>query len=415
MILALEGAVFLNTALLSNPSNDSSIDSKSIQEDIKTKKNSQSITDPKPISTVTESINQNAKQINSEIKVKSESVNQNKKQDLNQDLNQPQTQAKANTKTKVKHLTDRNSLNQKLLLHIQDEFQLSSESMDSLSTVFKKSPVISQGNPQVTKHPVTTKQCQDFLKIAGISYENKKYESICKHKYMAPLYDPQKQKMEEASVCIDQFEFPSIPCEYPLVWTRADEAVAICEAMGKRLCDAHEWEGACEGRLTPPDYKFEKNLSSKDIQRLRLTHNNTAKKTYSYGGQSYKNGVCAAASFKSKDCNGGDWKKCGSNTYPAGYFPNCKSSLDVWDLHGNAAEHMNLPLKPEQMASQGQYGYTEMKGSWFIFDTYKAHPDWCRWRAPFWHGTRVKDPRSHHNYHLGFRCCYDIKTNKEKG
>ena len=36
-----------------------------------------------------------------------------------------------------------------------------------------------------------------------------------------------------------------------------------------------------------------------------------------------------------------------------------------------------------------------MKGSWFIFDTFRAHEDWCRWRAPFWHGTRVMDEKSH--------------------
>ena len=59
------------------------------------------------------------------------------------------------------------------------------------------------------------------------------------------------------------------------------------------------------------------------------------------------------------------------------------------------------------MSSRGsrELGYTEMKGSWFIFDTYRAHEDWCRWRAPFWHGTRVMDEHSHANYHLGFRCC----------
>jgi hypothetical protein len=46
-----------------------------------------------------------------------------------------------------------------------------------------------------------------------------------------------------------------------------------------------------------------------------------------------------------------------------------------------------------------------MKGSWFVFDAYRAHEDWCRWRAPYWHGSRVLDPYSHANYHLGFRCC----------
>ena len=74
---------------------------------------------------------------------------------------------------------------------------------------------------------------------------------------------------------------------------------------------------------------------------------------------------------------------------------------------------MNLPLNESQMASRGslELGYTEMKGSWFIFDTYYAHEDWCRWRAPFWHGGRVMDPHSHENYHLGFRCCKTIKEN----
>ncbi len=31
----------------------------------------------------------------------------------------------------------------------------------------------------------------------------------------------------------------------------------LCEAVGKRLCDAHEWEGACAGALLPPDYRFD--------------------------------------------------------------------------------------------------------------------------------------------------------------
>jgi hypothetical protein len=53
-------------------------------------------------------------------------------------------------------------------------------------------------------------------------------------------------------------------------------------------------------------------------------------------------------------------------------------------------------------------GYTELKGSWFIFDTFRAHPDWCRWRAPFWHGTKVMDEHSHANYHLGFRCAKTV-------
>ena len=118
-----------------------------------------------------------------------------------------------------------------------------------------------------------------------------------------------------------------------------------------------------------------------------------ATKSWSYG-PAYQRGVCAAASQKSPACPGGGCNSCGSNTYPTGAFPDCRSALGVYDLHGNAAEHMNLPLRPDQMASTGstKLGVTEMKGSWFIFDTYHAHPDWCRWRAPYWHGSRVMSP-----------------------
>ena len=133
-------------------------------------------------------------------------------------------------------------------------------------------------------------------------------------------------------------------------------------------------------------------------------------RTWSYGPD-YQKGICAAGSSKTPGCDGGGWTQCGSNTYPTGAFPDCRSSLGVYDLHGNAAEHMNLPLEPGQMASLGSQtlGYTEMKGSWFIFDSYRAHQDWCRWRAPYWHGSRVMDPASHHNYHLGFRCCKSLE------
>jgi hypothetical protein len=50
---------------------------------------------------------------------------------------------------------------------------------------------------------------------------------------------------------------------------------------------------------------------------------------------------------------------------------------------------MNLPLNESQMASRGSttLGVTEMKGSWFIWDTIRAHEHWSRWRAPFWHGS----------------------------
>jgi formylglycine-generating enzyme required for sulfatase activity len=199
-----------------------------------------------------------------------------------------------------------------------------------------------------------------------------------------------------------------------VIWVQANEAADICSSIGKRMCDAHEWEGACAGSLQEPDYRFEtfKDLSPEQkIKQRRLAHNRIADKdpVWSYGKER-KKGICGMNSFKHDGCNGGNWQQCGSNTYPVGAFPDCKSALEVFDIHGNAAEHMNLPTTEEEMASRGstKLGYTEMKGSWFIFDKYQAHADHCRWRAPYWHGSRVMDPKSHANYHLGFRCCKSL-------
>lgn len=277
-----------------------------------------------------------------------------------------------------------------------------------------QSPWVGQGNPKVTQHPVSREQCLEMLHKRNIRYHNPRFEKICGAPYMAPLYNPASQKPEDAKACIDQFEFPNIPCEYPVVWVRANEAAEICRAVGKRICDAHEWEGGCAGALLEPDYPWDVKgkTDQETIRQWRSIHNAKyqSSQNWAYGPKQRK-GVCAADSFKSPNCDGGNWQRCGSNTYPTGYFPECKSQLEVYDQHGNAAEHMNLPLSKDQMASAGSktLGHTEMKGSWFIFDKYHAHPDWCRWRAPYWHGTRVMAKDSHHNYHLGFRCCKTIE------
>lgn len=304
--------------------------------------------------------------------------------------------------------------NEQLFHQLQIVHHLSEAQIQEIRTIFARSGFIGQGNPAISEHPDTPTQCKAKTEQQSVSYENPEFERICGAKYMAPLYDPRSQRPEDAKACIDQFEYPDIPCAYPVVWVKAREAAKICEAMDKRICDAHEWEGACAGRLETPDYRFDlaKDATPEAaIARMRAAHNRAheADKSWSYG-PAYERGICATASHKTPGCPGGGWNLCGSNTYPAGDFPACHSPLSVYDLNGNAAEHMNLPLNEGQMASRGskELGYTEMKGSWFIFDTYRAHEDWCRWRAPFWHGTRVMDEHSHANYHLGFRCCKTV-------
>jgi len=293
-----------------------------------------------------------------------------------------------------------------LFQQLKQVHKLSAAQMARVQEIFARSGFMGQGNPKITRHPMTPAQCRARLPAGG--YANSRNERICGDKYMAPLYDPRSESASDARACIDQFEFPNIPCTYPVVWVKAKEAAEVCAAMGKRLCDAHEWEGACAGALEPPDYPF----GAGSVAAMRSIHNRkyAGSAAWAYG-PAFQRGICAQNSEKSGSCGGGGYNSCGSNTYPTGAFPGCVSKLGVYDQHGNAAEHMNLPMVPDQMTSRGstKLGVTEMKGSWFIWDKYRAHPDWCRWRAPYWHGSRVMSPASHENYHLGFRCCKTIK------
>jgi len=162
------------------------------------------------------------------------------------------------------------------------------------------------GQPGDRAASAGAEQCRANLAQRSIRYDNPEYERICAAGSWPPLYDPRGQRPEEAKACVDQFEFPGIPCEYPVVWVKAREAALICEAMGKRLCDAHEWEGACAGRLEPPDYRFELARGvapNAAVERMRSSHNKArqADKAWSYG-PAYQAGICATGSQKSPGC-----------------------------------------------------------------------------------------------------------------
>ena len=298
--------------------------------------------------------------------------------------------------------------NARMFQQMQKARGLSNAEMQRIRAVFAGSRFIGQGNPAVTRHPMTPQQLEAKLGQDPRShYRNRQFERICGEPFMAPLYDPASERPEDATVCADMFEYPNVPGMYPVTWVRAKEAAELCWAEGKRIGDAHEWEGASHGALTPPDYFF-----GRSVQAARAAHNAKYQGSARYSiGPEWRAGVCATGSHKSAGCNGGSFTGCGSNTYPAGSFPECRSPLGVYDLDGNAAEHMNLPLAPGQMASRGsrKLGVTEMKGSWFIWDTVRAHTHWSRWRAPYWHGGKVLSGSSHRNYHLGFRCFKDVR------
>lgn len=276
-----------------------------------------------------------------------------------------------------------------------------------IDAIFARSSLIGAGYPESSVHPMTEAQCEQRLSERGFSWRDERDEGICGAPFMRPLYDPATERPEDATRCIDTLEFPDLPCAMPVVWVRASEAAALCEAQGKRICDAHEWEGACAGALHPPDYRFDlaAGRAVSDAHRaMRAAHN-----AHVPLDPPPHTRPCATGSRKTPGCDGSDPRACGSNTYPAGAFPECSSPLGVGDLFGNTAEHMNLPLAPDEMASAGSsLGRTEMKGAWFVWDSTRAHEDACRWRAPAWHGTALRAEDSHRNYHLGFRCCKDL-------
>ena len=84
--------------------------------------------------------------------------------------------------------------NEILLQQLQHEHGLSDEQINQIRKIFTDSRYIGQGNPAVTQHPVTPEECMVKLNNLGIHYENPRFEKICRAKYMAPLYDPSKEK-----------------------------------------------------------------------------------------------------------------------------------------------------------------------------------------------------------------------------
>jgi formylglycine-generating enzyme required for sulfatase activity len=273
------------------------------------------------------------------------------------------------------------------------------EQVSALEAIMAPSKIIGQGNPDIVEHPITQKECMLRRKRAGVLEEKK---PLCGAPYMTPVYDPAKEQEKDAKVCIDRYEFPGIPCEYPMTWVTTKQAQEMCKVLGKRLCDAHEWEGACAGALLPPEKDYNWG-PPRDTQSGM--HNLKREILWAYGPK-VDHSKCATSSRKSKSCTSSGWKKCGSNSFPAGSFPECRSPFGVYDQHGNVAEHMALPLKKEELGKDGGFGIPEMKGSWFIFQTIEAHKDDCRWRSPSWHDN---EGHNHSNYHLGFRCCKDVR------
>ena len=289
--------------------------------------------------------------------------------------------------------------------NMKSQLGLDDQALAKVRAIVESSRWMGQGNPKITKHPMSRAECQ----AVRATREFREGDARCGSPNMVPLFDRDAgEKADAAKLCIDQYEFPNIPCDYPVTWVRSDQAQLLCQAQGKRLCDAHEWEGGCAGALRPPEREY--TFGERRLMQEHL-HNKDRELIWAYGKKE-NHALCATGSAKSPKCFTPSWELCGTNTYPAGAFPECVSPLGVYDQHGNAAEHMNLPLLAAELGSHGGTGENEMKGSWFIFLQADAHEDDCRWRALAWHAGKLMAEDSHRNYHLGFRCCIDLAASE---
>src|SRR5690606_38828609 len=132
-------------------------------------------------------------------------------------------------------------------------------------------------------------------------------------------------------------------------------------ALGKRLCDAHEWEGACAGEVLSVEEEYPWSRMPKGVKHgsvrdrrlwLEYEHNRTRDVRWAYG-KVQDLSKCGTGAQRYSRCDVVDWGTCASNSYPAGSFPDCVSPPGVYDLHGNVAEHMNLPLAPPELTGRG--------------------------------------------------------------
>lgn len=290
--------------------------------------------------------------------------------------------------------------------------------------------------PNNSYHPMTRARCKKDVLDTKIIKQSKDYEKTCQAKWMAPVPNAEGKP----GVCIDQFEFPDIPCEYPLVWVPSHTAHLICQSMGKRLCNSHEWEGACAGKIEPVS-KYRFDIADQEARRNAV--NAAREKVWAFQSQAefanrtdskplcgvYSSGdadvlpevtghiMDSGIAGVSKGCapDKSAYKTCGTNTWPAGYKYRCNSKQGVYDMHGNLAEVVNLPSHDGNIARGEVTGFTERKGSFFVdrstLKTGKGeprYPDDCRVRQPYEHMKEVKYDTGHAFYQEGFRCCKDI-------
>jgi sulfatase modifying factor 1 len=131
---------------------------------------------------------------------------------------------------------------------LREQLGVAEPAIEKLGTIFEASDWMGFGNPRISVGALSRAECRARRTAARVVPSSP--ECKAPNMVLVPGEDG------APGVCVDQFEFPNVACEFPFVWVRASEAQQICQAMDKRLCDAHEWEGGCAGRVLEPQKDY---------------------------------------------------------------------------------------------------------------------------------------------------------------
>lgn len=172
-------------------------------------------------------------------------------------------------------------------------------------------------------------------------------------------------------VCIDQFEYPNVPGQYPMIFVTYYEAQNACFAQHKRLCNEEEWTFACEGPdAMPYPYGYKRDATACNIDKTWRTF--SEKKMWPRDG--------ASAEVELDKLWQGE---------ASGMRAGCKSPFGAYDLTGNVDE-WTTTVRPRPYLSVLKGGY------------------WGPVRNRCRPATTVHN-EGHYFYQQGLRCCADPK------
>ncbi len=199
-----------------------------------------------------------------------------------------------------------------------------------------------------------------------------------------------KGMVQVASFCIDQYESKirgwspyevptdggkaeSVEGEVPQGYISGAQAQAACEAAGKRLCTSEEWLRACQG----PEgntYPYGNSYDATGCNTSRAEH-----PVVSYWGNDPN-------MWDSEHMNDPGINQQEDTVDPAGANPKCKTSEDVFDMHGNLHEWV---AEADGTFRGGFYADASINGNGCLYKT-TAHDF------------------EYHDYSTGFRCCGEL-------